>query len=101
MGDLARFASFFMGEGPDTVLNATSFERSLAASAERDLSAGYGIAFETRRLGNLTWIGHSGAVAGYSAGLYMNRKRKLAIIVPANTVGKAPLALRSLDILCK
>ena len=39
VGDLARFASFFMGEGPDTVLNVTSFERSLAASAERDLSA--------------------------------------------------------------
>jgi CubicO group peptidase (beta-lactamase class C family) len=101
VGDLARFTSFFIGEGPETVLKTASLERSLATSAERDLSAGYGIGFETRRLGSLVWIGHSGAVAGYSAGLYTNRQKKLAVIVLANTVGKAPLALRSLDILCK
>jgi CubicO group peptidase (beta-lactamase class C family) len=99
VGDLARFASFFMGQGPDTVLSTASLERSIEQST--NLSSGYGIGFEVRRRDNYIAFGHSGAVAGYSAGLYMNRKTGLAVIVLANTSGKASLAMRSLDLLCK
>ena len=53
-----------------------------------------------------TAFGHGGAVAGYQAGLYMNRQTGVGVIVLANAiggdaVGADGLALRSLDMLSK
>ena len=53
-----------------------------------------------------TAFGHGGAVAGYQAGLYMNRQAGIGVIVLSNAIGGDAvgvdgLALRSLDLLSK
>jgi D-alanyl-D-alanine carboxypeptidase len=105
VGDLARFASFLMGEGPESVLKAASLERFLtqsAVQADFNLSSGYGLGFGVIRRDNYIAFGHSGGVAGYTAMLQINRQAGVGVIVlangPANT---GSLALRSLDILSK
>lgn len=48
VGDLARFASFLMSQGPDRVLKTASLERfqmQSAAPADMGLTSGYGIGF--------------------------------------------------------
>ena len=69
VGDLARFMSFQLGEGPDTVLSrATRADnRAPTNSSVLDLSTGYGIGFMVSRRGSLVINGHAGDVAGYSA----------------------------------
>ena len=96
-----------LGVGPETVLKSDVLERNLRhqpIQANFDLSSGYGRAFEVSRRDRYTSFGHSGAVAGYEAALYMNREAGLAVIVLANSTGvldTTTLALRSLDIVSK
>ena len=107
VGDMARFASFLLGEGPETVLKAASLQRWLSVSAvpaNIELSSGYGHGFEVSRRENYVSFGHSGAVAGYGAALYMNRKTGVGVIVLTNGLGAVNpngIALRSLDLLSK
>jgi Beta-lactamase len=51
-------------------------------------------------------FGHSGDVAGYQAALYINRDKKIGLIVLANVVGSESvdaeeIALKPLDLLSK
>lgn len=111
VGDLARFCSFLMGQGPDSVLKTTSLERNLSQSAVQadfQLSAGSVLGGMVIRRDTYTAFGHAGAVAGYQAGLYMNREAKIGVIVLANalgdqtqSVGTTDLALSALDMLSK
>ena len=109
VGDLAKFCSFFMGDGPDTVLKKTSLERyvnQMAASSDPQLSYGYGMGFEIMRRDHYIAVGHGGAVAGYQAALYMNRETHIGLIVLVNAIGpgsvsSADLATRALDLLSK
>ncbi len=108
VGDLARFASFLMGEGPESALTRASMERWLLDSAVPSniaLSSGYGHGFEVERRDNYVSFGHSGAVAGYGAALYMNRKTEVGVIVLSSGLGSplnpGGLALRALDLLSK
>ena len=108
VGDLARFASFLMGDGPESVLKTSSLERWLEVSAVPSnirLSSGYGHGFEVQRRDNYVAFGHSGAVAGYGAALYINLKTDVGVIVLTNALGTPlnpeELALRSLDLLSK
>ena len=107
--DLARFSSFLMGQGPDSVLNGASLERNLtqsAVQADYQLSNGSVLGGMVLRRDTYIAFGHSGAVAGYQAGLYMNREATIAVIVLANSLGSDAvdtngLALKSLDLLSK
>jgi CubicO group peptidase (beta-lactamase class C family) len=111
VGDLARFASFLMGlmgEGPENVLKSASLQRWLNVSAvpsNIDLSSGYGHGFMVMRRENYVAFGHGGSVAGYAAGLQMNRQAHLGVIVltnaPSPQVNPDGLALRALDLLSK
>lgn len=107
VGDLARFESFLMGGGPDGVLKPASLQRWLggtAVPANIDLSSGYGHGFEVLRRENYVAFGHGGAVAGYGAALYLNRRTNVGVIVLTNALGAVNpggLALRSLDTLSK
>jgi CubicO group peptidase (beta-lactamase class C family) len=108
VGDLARFSSFLMGQGPDSVLKAATLEKNLtqlAVQANYHLSQGYALGGMVLRRDSYTAFGHGGAVAGYQAALYMNRDASLAVIVLANTLGDVvdsqSLSLKSLDILSK
>jgi CubicO group peptidase (beta-lactamase class C family) len=105
VGDMARFASFLLGQGPESVLKTASLDRFQLQSpvpADFELTRGYGIGFEVERRENYTAFGHSGAVAGYTADLLMNRKAGVAVIVLSNgAVNPSSVAARSLDILSK
>lgn len=109
VGDLARFSSFLMGQGPETVLKADVLRRSLsqlAVQANYELSEGYILGGTLTRRDNYTAFGHSGAVDGYQAGLYVNREASVGVIVLSNALGNnavntADLALKWLDMLSK
>lgn len=109
VGDLAKFASFLMGEGPESVLKTTSLEYDLnqvEVPSNSRLTEGYGLGFVVMRRDHYVALGHSGAVTGYQAALYVNRDKGLGLIVLANALGERAvntddLALRSLDLLSK
>lgn len=105
MGDLARFASSLLGQGPENVLKTASLERFQTQSivpANMDLTSGYGIGFDVERRDNFVAFGHSGAVAGYTADLLMNRKTGVGVIVLSDgAVNPGGIARRILDLLWK
>jgi CubicO group peptidase (beta-lactamase class C family) len=109
VGDLAKFASFLMGEGPSTVLapdRLEYFQDALQVTSTSRLNAGYGIGFSVMRRGDYVVFGHGGAVAGYNAALFINRDEEFAVIALANalgpkTVDTQELALRCLDVVSK
>ena len=105
VGDLARFASFLMGQGPASVLKTASlegFQMQSVVPADLGLTHGYGIGFEVDRRENYVAFGHGGAVAGYTASLLMNRKAGFGVIVLSNgAANPASIAERSLDLLSK
>ncbi len=109
VGDLAKFCSFFMGDGPATVLKTNRLEyylHQVEMPSNADLNYGYGLGFEAMRRDHYVAVGHGGAVSGYQAGLYMNRETHIGVIVLANALGRgavgtSDLALRSLDLLSK
>lgn len=105
MRDLARFASFMMGQGPESVLKTSSLDRYLkhtAVHADIGLDYGYGMGFEVHRRDSYVCFGHGGNVAGYAAMLLMNRAKGIGMIVFSNGAADPfNLAQRSLDILSK
>jgi CubicO group peptidase (beta-lactamase class C family) len=74
VSDLARFLSFEMGDGPETVLKKSILadNRTRANSTNGTLTSGYGVGFMISRRGDLISVGHGGSVAGYQAGAYFN-----------------------------
>jgi CubicO group peptidase (beta-lactamase class C family) len=105
VGDLARFASFLMGQGPESVLKTASLERFQLQSivpANMGLTSGYGIGFDVERRDNYVAFGHGGAVAGYTADLLMNRKTGVGVIVLSNgAVNPGSVTRQALDLLSK
>lgn len=109
VGDLAKFCSFFMGDSASDVLKSSTLEldlNQLATSSTSQLNSGYGLGFEVMRRDHYIAVGHSGAVAGYQAALYMNREAHIGLIVLANAIGPGTvntsnLALNALDLLSK
>ena len=105
VADMARFASFEMGQGPESVLKTASldrFQKQAIVPADVGLTTGYGIGFEVDRMENYVSFGHSGGVAGYTSELLINRQKGIGVIVfssgPTNPVA---LGERALDILSK
>ena len=105
VGDLARFASFLMGQGPENVLKTPSLERFQLQSivpANMGLTSGYGIGFDVERRDNYVAFGHGGAVAGYTADLLMNRKTGVGVIVlSSGAVNPGSVSRQALDLLSK
>lgn len=91
VADLARFISFQLGHGPDSVIPAAVLEEnlSLASSAQDGLSSGYGIGFSVVRRGELVIYGHGGSVAGYRAAAYFDRATGLGVVLLRNVTGGA------------
>jgi CubicO group peptidase (beta-lactamase class C family) len=89
IGDLAKFVSFEMGYGPDSVLPKSTLDvfHSRVYSANGDLSYGYGIGFMLMRKGEVIALGHGGSVAGFRAGAYYNPSTKVGIIYLRNAGG--------------
>jgi CubicO group peptidase (beta-lactamase class C family) len=104
-GDLAKFASFLMRKGPESVLKPASLERFQAQTivpAGFDLSNGYGIGFEVQRRDGYVAFGHGGNVAGYNAMLLMNGPKGIGVVVFSNgPTNPSGIAQRVLDILSR
>lgn len=101
--DLARFVSFQLGEGPDTVLSRKALVENMSRPivAMLDLRAGYGIGFMVNRRRGLVIYGHAGEVAGYSAAAEFDRATGAGVVVLRNVGGGrlrvGPLADRILE----
>jgi CubicO group peptidase (beta-lactamase class C family) len=89
VGDLARYASLMLGEGPEIVLKQATVadNRSRISSATGDLTSGYGIGFQVERRGELVLYGHGGSVAGYRAQILYEPKTRTGVIVLRNVGG--------------
>ena len=105
VGDLARFASFLMDQGPESVLKSASldaFQTQMMVPANVGLTSGYGIGFDVERRDDYVAFEHGGAVAGYTSMLIINRAKGIGVIVLSNgAANPASLAERALDILSK
>lgn len=109
VGDLSRFASFLMGDGPDIVLSKKALDNDLTRSsiqADFSLTSGYGFGVSVMHRDTYTAFGHGGTVAGYQAALYMNRETGVGVILLENALGPGvvdthALALKALDMLSK
>ena len=103
LGDLARFASFMMGQGPESVLKTTSldgFQNQMAVQADSGLTSGYGIGFEVHRRNHYVFFGHGGSVAGYTSILFMIRAKGIGLIVfSSGAADPISLAEQCFDIL--
>lgn len=88
--DLARFISFELGEGPETVLSKKSWHDNLSRvhSAAGDLSSGYGVGFQVIRRGSFVFYGHGGSVAGYRASALFDPVSQTGAIVLRNVGGR-------------
>jgi CubicO group peptidase (beta-lactamase class C family) len=105
VGDLAHFASFLMGQGPESVLKTAyldRFQKQSIVPADIGLTTGYGIGFQVDRTPTYIAFGHGGAVAGYTAALLMNRQKGIAVIVfSSGAANPDAIAARSLNLLSK
>jgi D-alanyl-D-alanine carboxypeptidase len=105
VGDLARFASFLMGKGPESVLKTATLERfqtQLMVPADIGLSSGYGVGFQVQRRDSVVSFGHGGAVAGYTSMLLINRAKGIGVVVlSSGAANPSAIAERALEILSK
>lgn len=109
VGDMAKFASFLMGKGPADVLPPSRllhYQNQFVVPTGGPNGGGYGLGIMFIREGKYIAAGHSGAVSGFSAALYMNREAGIAVVVLASAIGKGAvnvdeLALQALDVLSK
>jgi CubicO group peptidase (beta-lactamase class C family) len=86
-GDLARWGGF-LASGDERVLAAATLEEMAHVRAMVDherWTMAWGTGLELYRQGDLTFVGHGGAMPGHVAGLVVNRKTKLGAAVLMNT----------------
>jgi CubicO group peptidase (beta-lactamase class C family) len=88
-GDLAKFVSLWLGEGPESVVKRATIKEALSrvSSASAELTSGYGIGFQANRNGTLVTYGHGGSVAGYRAQMTFHPPTKTGVIVLRNVGG--------------
>lgn len=89
VGDLARFVSFELGQGPDSVLPRAVLDDAFGGLVVTDafLGSGYGLGFMALQRDGYPIVGHSGSVAGYRAAMYFDRNAQLGVVVLRNVVG--------------
>jgi CubicO group peptidase (beta-lactamase class C family) len=105
VGDLANFASFLMGQGPESVLKSSAldrFQKQTVVPSDVGLTSGYGLGFQVVRIGNSVAFGHGGDVAGYQSMLLINRQKAIGVIVlSSGAANPGTIAVQALDILSK
>jgi CubicO group peptidase (beta-lactamase class C family) len=79
---MARFVSFEMGYGRDTVLNKKVLLESQSQMlwTGEDATTGYGVDVMLVRKEDTLGLGHAGSVAGFLAGEYFDPTSHLGII---------------------
>jgi CubicO group peptidase (beta-lactamase class C family) len=87
--DLARFVTFELSRGPDSVLARSVLDDAFEGlvASDRDLEAGYGLGFMAMSRDGYAYLGHNGGVAGFRASMYYDRGMKLGVVVLRNVGG--------------
>jgi len=87
--DLSRFVAFELGHGPNAVPPHASLDEAFDGFVATDpfMETGYGLGFMAMRRHTLSWVGHSGSVAGYQAAMYFDRGVRLGVVLFRNVVG--------------
>jgi CubicO group peptidase (beta-lactamase class C family) len=87
--DLARFVSFELGHGPDSVLPKSILDEAFGGLVVTDASfeIGYGLGFMALQRDGYPMLGHTGSVAGYRAAMYYDRSAQLGVVVFRNVSG--------------
>lgn len=87
--DLARFVSFELGRGPDSVLARPILDDAFGGIVATDafLETGYGLGFMAMRRDDYSYLGHNGGVAGYQAAMYYDRGMQLGVVLFRNVIG--------------
>jgi CubicO group peptidase (beta-lactamase class C family) len=87
--DLARFVSFELGKGPDSVLARSVLDDAFGGLVATDafLQTGYGLGFMAMQRDGFSILGHNGSVPGYRAAMYYDRNAQLGVVVFSNVFG--------------
>lgn len=87
--DLARFVSFELGRGPDSVLARSILDDAFGGLVATDafLQTGYGLGFMALQRDGHPILGHGGSVAGYRAAMYYDRGMQLGVVLLRNVGG--------------
>ncbi len=92
VGDLCHWGAFLI-EGREGVLGPASAEEMWAPQVMLDpdeWTAGWGLGLELVNAGGRVFGGHGGAMAGFLAGLYLNRASRVGAAVLTNSGTRAP-----------
>ena len=92
VGDLARFISFELGDGPVGVLLKQTLEQNYQRIVQLNEPGdmyGYGVGFQVMNCGEITVLGYGGTVAGYHARADFNWDAGVGFIVLRNVEGGA------------
>ncbi len=89
--DLARFVSFELGQGPDSVLDRSVLDDAFGGLVATDafVQSGYGLGFMAMQRDGFPVLGHNGSVTGYRASMYYDRHAQLGVVVLRNVIGGA------------
>jgi CubicO group peptidase (beta-lactamase class C family) len=87
--DLARFVSFELGQGPESVLARSVLDDAFGGLVVTDafLETGYGLGFKALQRDGYPILGHDGSVTGYHAAMYYDRNAQLGVVVLRNVFG--------------
>ena len=89
--DLARFVSFELWQGPDSVLARSVLDDAFGGLVATDalLQTGYGLGFMAMQRDGFPILGHNGSVSGYRAAMYYDRHAQLGVVLLRNVIGGA------------
>jgi CubicO group peptidase (beta-lactamase class C family) len=94
--DLARFAMLQLRDGPaggaQVLAGSTLREMHRVHWLDPDWKAGWGLGFRVMRMGERTWVGHGGAVAGFRTQIHVLPASRMAVIVLTNADDGLPLS---------
>jgi hypothetical protein len=92
VGDLCRWGAF-LAEGDDRVLGAATLDEMWSPQSilnPDDWAVGWGLGLELVNHDGRVFGGHSGAMAGFLAGLHVNRRTRTGAAVLTNSGTRAP-----------
>jgi CubicO group peptidase (beta-lactamase class C family) len=86
IGDLARFVSFEMGYGPESVLSKAVLSENFSHvyGIDGDMTFGAGVAFTVYRQGTMISFGQIGSVSGYQAAAFFSPRSHTGVIIMRN-----------------
>ena len=97
--DLARFATFLIGDTGDVLAPDTLEEMTVPAGVDpsQPIWAGYGLGLQVQRVDGVTLVGHGGSMPGFLAGIWVDRDEATGAFAAGNTTagmdGGLPAAL--------